>query len=639
MKTTTPTITTDTNMMAITHYAGEMWRALLVNTKGGMTQIIDSATFREDAALENWLRRHAVSRVTNVLPGASVICRTCMLPDLPADQLDQALHLQAEAHLLGLAPPHRQGMAVLDSAADETNRIGLIAAWPESVRARTPDIDVPITHAPDVAAIASIIDGNRPPNPILWVDRTNHSLTLALSHANGVSFRAVNEDIENREDAQQIIGQTLAETALNAQHTPEFVESIVNEAQQRLATLTDDTLLHVPAELLEMATNKLDGAHSDPKWWSTYGIAAGILLAQRTQLAPLAEMIDEMPEEHPSVIDRFVHRFSNPRVATLTVLAALIVLMFGPVVTHGLRLFILDKRHDQLDVQMASLEHLEDQRDMYEELEESGWSTTKVLADLANCTPTQIKIESIRLSGADRTITILGRALPEGNTTGPQFLDQMVEWMEASRVFRVTNHSFDNPNYAGIYEVTIDAEVRRAYKVTPYESERDFAKWTYQQRKYGVTFEEAMADDAPGSAGSTASGPTDLTSAQVGEGLDEMLGSDRPSGRDPSPPRNTNRSRPRGGSSGGSGGDVVGSGDPDKRDTEGVGVIEIPPPITEAQVEAMSVTEVREALAKIAKAKQSLNIDDETRERVNGEFRMLMKGLREKTQPNRGGEA
>ncbi len=51
-----------------------------------------------------------------VLPASAVICRTCTLPDAAQDQLEQALALQAEAHLLNEMPDHRQARAVLPMA-------------------------------------------------------------------------------------------------------------------------------------------------------------------------------------------------------------------------------------------------------------------------------------------------------------------------------------------------------------------------------------------------------------------------------------------------------------------------------------------------------------------------------------------
>ena len=76
------------------------------------------------------------------------------MPPLPAaepEQLEQALSLQAEAALLGVAPEHRMASAVIDAAPGETNRAGLVIAWPENA----PDLAAPIAYPIAVGATAA----------------------------------------------------------------------------------------------------------------------------------------------------------------------------------------------------------------------------------------------------------------------------------------------------------------------------------------------------------------------------------------------------------------------------------------------------------------------------------------------------
>src|SRR5262245_33472791 len=113
---------------------------MTVDTRGVRPSITATKEFPPDqhSRIDSWLDEQRASQVLCVLPASCVICRNCSLPDAQADQLDQALRLQAEAHLLGMAPPHRLAMAVLPSAAGETSRNGLIMAWPETAEFSAP---------------------------------------------------------------------------------------------------------------------------------------------------------------------------------------------------------------------------------------------------------------------------------------------------------------------------------------------------------------------------------------------------------------------------------------------------------------------------------------------------------------------
>ncbi|UCD73787.1 MAG: hypothetical protein JSV91_08300, partial [Phycisphaerales bacterium] len=58
-------------------------------------------------------------------------------------------------------------------------------------------------------------------------------------------------------------------------------------------------------------------------------------------------------------------------------------------------------------------------------------------------------------------------------------------------------------------------------------------------------------------------------------------------------------------------------------------MVEVPPPLTPGQIDALSITEAQEALAKVAKARQHAEIDEETRERLEEEFDLLIARLKE----------
>ena len=57
-------------------------------------------------------------------------------------------------------------------------------------------------------------------------------------------------------------------------------------------------------------------------------------------------------------------------------------------------------------------------------------------------------------------------------------------------------------------------------------------------------------------------------------------------------------------------------------------MVEVPPPLTAGQVDAMSLDEAREALAKVSAARRHADIDEETGSRLREEFDLLMARLR-----------
>lgn len=643
------TITTDSNMLAITHHADETWRCLAVTMRNDVPEIVDASTFRDQDGLNVWLSKHSVSRVINVLPASSIICRTCLLPDVAPDQLEMALQLQAEAHLAGLAAAHRQSMNVLHPAEGETSRIGLIVAWPETGAFECPSTELPVTHAPDIAALAALINGDRPTEPLVWLDRRTGSIALALSHANGVSFRATTDDISERDEAQESVGQILAETAMNAQHTTGFVKSVVESVRSAIATSQDRTLLLLPHELIDRAVTKIDGARSDTAWWSTYGIAAGVLLATTDELASMTELVEEMPQESPSILDSTVQTLSRPRTGALLLLVAVLLLIFGPLVANGARVVLLRWKYPELAGQMAALDTLEKKYEIYKQLEETGWSVSKVLGDLANCTPMSAKIETIRLTGTgvDRTISVQGYALPEGQLSGQAIISQMSERMSASRVFTTVDPEWGDPDFMGKYEFTVTAKVTAPYRDGQYEPADDFAVWTATDRKYGTSLDEALARLKPAKsesestmvANAGADVPMEIDGNSEGGAIPELQGGSPSSSSSSSSSRPGGGGRPsrpqlRGTGGGGGHGEVKNQSDQGERPVTGGGAVQVPPALTEQQIQTMSEAEVKNALRLIAEAqKRRSDLDEETLTRFRAESKMLFDQLRAQKAP------
>jgi len=618
MKQTT-TQTTDAHTIAITHYAGGVWRCLAATTRESTPGITDASTMRSADDVQVWLSAHGVSRVINVLPSSATVCRTCTLPDVAPDELDQALELQAEAHLTSTVPEHRQALVVLDPAEGETNRMGLMVGWPETCDCDTPDTVLPVTHAPDIAALAALIGAARPAAPLLWLDRANGSIAFALSHANGVSFRATTEDLSDRVEAGQAVSVQLAETAMNARHSAEFVQEITSQVRSTIESNHDDTLLMLPDEIVKHNAQRLDHASTDPAWWSTYGIAAGVLLAHTDQLGTLTDLVDEAMEESPSLVDATLDRLSSPTFGAGVLVAAVLLLMVGPTVASGIRLSLLKMKYPDIEAQMRALDTTERRDEIYGVLYEDGVSVSKVLGDLANCTPLAANLVSIRIQ--DRQLSFQGSALPDGGRSGQEVIIELVNNMQSSGVFSNVDPTWGDPNYLGQYEFTVTAEIESPFTIADFDEEQDFSIWTATDRKYGTSFEAAKKrgmpdpDDTALPAADAGTGSTDLPRE-----LATSTSADPRATPIPTASRNTRPHTPS--RSAGGRDEPQSSSDMETRGDTATDYA-VPPPLTEAELIAMTELEVGQRLNDVARAR-SRNLDEVTEARLRDEFSMLM---------------
>lgn len=632
-------ISNDPQVLAVVHRAGGKWNALIARVNGSKPSLVDTRTFAaaDVHRLDAWFDEHRVARVLVVLPASSVVCRTCTLPDSDSAQLTQALALQAEAHVAALAPPHRIASAVLHPAPEETTRCGLMIAWPEAAEIERLETSRPVRYTSDVVALASLINGERPDDPLVWLDRADGSLAFAMTHANGAAFRCTREDAESTESWQRNVGRALTETGLNVGHTDAFIDHVVRETEARIASLNGDpAALFLPDDVVRSAATRVEGAETDAPWWRRFGVAVGALLARCDQLKPLTELQDAPPVDEPSVFRTAIEALSRPRTAAWCTAVAVFMLLFGPMLVHGLRLAVLEWRFGDIQSQLNRVEELRNKHDMYAELGESSWPMTKLLSDLATNTPAGIELSMIRIT-YDDSVSVAGVATPHAGWSATEVIAQMQRNLEETYIFSGTALNWDDPNNFGHYEFSLSAQVTRPYRIAKYEVDRDFAAWTMQMRVDGEKPAEPDGDLAADSAPSSAAGaPSEFTGGAPMQDLttegepgavggqqslaeaDEDLGGTGPR-------RNTRRqgSNERAGDLGSRAVDR-GAGDAGLPPS-----VDIPEALTEQQIKAMSLEEVQVALERVASARQHARLDSETDERLKQEFRMLLRQMRE----------
>lgn len=624
----------DPGVLAILHRAGSAWNVLVVRTTGTPTALV----WREFPAsqanrINSWLDEYNASEVLCVLPACAVICRTCPLPDAPLEHLAPALKLQAEAHLFGIAPPHRLGMAVLESAPGETTRSGIILAWPESASIELPEFDRPVRFVADVASLAALLDGQRPTQPLVWLDRNSGTMALALSHASGAAFRGVREDASDAQSWKTGVGRVIAETGLSAGHTGAFIESVVRSVHERMDAIpSGSACLMIPQVVRDIAASRLANVPGDDGWWSQYGIAAGAAIARTGALAPLTQLQQTAPVETPSLLTRVSGVLSDVRTARVVVIGCLLAILFGPLMMSGIRLAILNWRHSDIAERLAAVNATRDRLVVYRELERNTWSMTKILSDIAVNTPEAIELDSIRVANQSRNFMVQGRALPnpKQNLSAVEVVELMQAQLRDSGIFHDFAINWGGADAHGHYTFTLSAKLLRPFRRHNYPDELDYATYTVVDRRDGR---------GPGVPRPEATQPADTTETRLVSGATTAPPISQPPAAterttpppapasDDSAPVRAPRTDLTPSAFGGDRPDGIDGGRPGVRTAPSA---DIPDPITREAVASWSVPEAREALRKWGEARNAARNrgDEELEQRLRDEFQMIMERLR-----------
>ena len=623
-------------VIGVVQRAGKNWRCLIGQTDAGVPHITAWEEFDAPRAgrIADWLAEHDVQRVVGVLPASAVVCRTCSLPDTDAIHLHQALQLQAEAHLLGTAPPHRQATAVLENAPGETNRTGIMLSWPQSAPFELPETGLETTYTSDIAALAALLDGSRPDKPLLWLDRSDGSVALAITYAGGVALRAARELADAQQGWSERVGSVLAETALDAGHTASFTESLVESLTEHLAGLDPDTaVLIAPHDILQNAQQRVQGAPNEEDWWRTYGVTVGALLAGTNQLAPLTQLRRNAPVEAPSVAQRVLTAMSNKRNATKIVIACLIILALWPLAAARLRLLALEVRFADIKEYVDAAQKNETQLEMYRALRQHAWPMTKLLSDIACNTPRGIELQLIDLKHEGDMFSVSGTTKEFEDRSPQEVVAQMQQNLRAGGIFTDIYYSWGDRNNFGAYEFTLSGKVAQPYRTYEYPASLDFGESTLADRLYksktppveAQAAETSTPSETPANEALVATDDPEIEPiAKLEEGNenpDEMASA--ANGRRPRSARPRVVPRPGSGRSFVPGSPPLSRGD-DRSPGGGAPPSQnIPEPLSEGQINAMSLPEVDEALGQVATALQRSHPDEVTKERLKNEFKLL----------------
>lgn len=623
----------DSSVFAVLHRAGKTWRVLIARKDNGRLEILETRRFAtEDAAdIQSYLDGQKTGRVITVLPSSSVVCRTCTLPDAAPDVLAQALNLQAETHLLDTTEAHRVASSVLEIAPGETSRTGIIVSWPEDSAAGSAvssPVSQPNTYAPDVAALAALLNGYRPAEPLFWVDRPSGSVALSLTHPGGAVIRATREEGDSTEEWMKNTTRVLAETALSVGHNGAFAQSLVESHRPHLARIGEDgATLVVPREVIDGVGDAVIGTESTDEWWAEFGIAAGVAIASTGDLVSLTRLEGARAIETPSRLESITRALSQPRTALITAIVGLAIIALLPLAASGLRLTILRTRFSEIEQQTQAIGQTESRLAMYTALEKQTWSMTKLLADVVSNTPQGIELDSIRLQHSDESVFVSGGAVSHGDRTATEVIALMQEEMRDSGLFGEIRLNWDEGTKLNHHKFELSAKITAPHRRVKYAIEHDYGQWTLAQRQGGEGPSSAGSDaivDASDAATTPAPTPEAKRPART-------AGADVDAADTSTPTRDRGGVRPSVGAIGDVAEGAADRSDLTDRGTRNSAAGAVPAPLTAEQIAAMSTDQISAALVDVAKAKNRIRPEDdpELYERLAKEFSQLMARRRE----------
>lgn len=608
-------------VLAIRAVAGGGWDCLLledvVAADLATRRLQDRRRCRDDEDLARWVEESRPGRRLVMLPSAATICRVFRFPGLPGDQVDQALRLQAESHLLGGIPAHRTAVVrvPLPTAGEAA---GLLLAWPEQSTTRMPPGNGDDWQAmPEIAALLEAWRDADSKRSLVWADPSDGSIGVVAGDTGVPMIRATCEAAEGDEAWDLVVRRVVQETVIASGGTPESAKAIVDEADRRLIDL--DSMRCSEASSL----SDLRGLDA--------GDAVGALLDAgiRAAVGPLSA--SALTARPPSVrrtgfaatVERVSSALATPRTAIRVAVVAAVVALAMPLVGAGLRTVILRSKLPDPSAFEAAMRASEQQLAVYRELETQAWPMMKILGDLSNCMPEAIEVESISM-GHGEPVIVRGFAKPDGDATGADAVLEMERRLRDTRIFDKITKSWDPPDARGIYEFSLSAEVARPTAPARIEDSDDFATNTLAVRRYGPL----AATDATGteSAGAEAAAAPPTTV----DVEDDATAPDTIAEAGESPSTST------GGTGGGRGigrrGSVASGGDaPAGR------AVDVPSASTPAEtieygdteIAAMSKAEAQSALGRVARARQSASLDDAAKEKLRDLFDKLLQRVRE----------
>lgn len=621
--------------------------AIVVALTGTRIECIAAQSWEGASSLEDahaFAAEQLAARMVMLLDGAEVISRTMALPSASPDQLEMALRLQVENVLLGGAARWRTGAAVLPSNDPDRERVALMVDWPVASDGPT----LPgcfgdgrdVLYAPPIAALAALtlatIARGSHESMCLLLQRESGGISLAYSNGIKIALRTALEDGSDLSAWKEAVVRTVAESLLMLELPDAAIAQTMTAVREAIDKQPNGLLLPC-GDGWSAIQGLASGIRSDGEWQQRFGVALGCAVALTSSLARLLSLRLKAEAESAQWWLRMLRALERPSVAAKLGVAALLALALVPMgVAYG-RLAYLEWSVPDRKLLQAQMDRADKERQIYEEINRQATPMTKLLGDLASCTPEGIEVTGITIDhqGQQSKVDVqaeASRSESAGGTKEPfQLVNLMQQWLRESKVFEKIEKSTEKADANGLVSFNLTMTVKDPVRTPFYKEDQDFAAKSLRERRYGSpptdpsSASSATAAQDSAAISDAAPTPPNLRGDTSGEDpAPTVLGSSAPAAAaDAAVTADSANRRSTAGS-----GRAPGAARTRERSAESSKPT-VPPPLTDAQIGSMTEAEAKEAVGRIATAKNAAGLDDETRERLKREFDAVMRRLRE----------
>jgi hypothetical protein len=615
-------------------------RALAARAAGRGIEVTATEDFEAaDGRVAGWIDATRAARAVVVLPGGGCVVRAVQMPAAAEDRLAGALELNANSFVLGRSPRWRVAAALLPADPGTEIRTGIVAEWPEEES--VPEVpDAPrdgteLSFAPEVAALAALAAFAE--DPLVAVDAGAGAVTACARTSKGVlvrSFRAGGEGERiERTDVERAVGEACVHAGVPADETARLAQRAGEAAEPVLgggfgATATD-------VGRLSAAVRCTARGGDAAAWWRLHGISAGTAMAALGPMAALTRLLPTDPGASPDRIGAVLNRLARPKSARTLLVASLAAIVLAPPAFEGLRLLVLRWKLPDLAEYRKAEEADGKRQALYRALSRQASSMTKTLSDLACATPDGVEVDFINLAQGVRGlgVSVRGKARPAGNRPGSEVLIDFERQLRETGAFEGISRSSEAPDARGYLDYSVSATATRPTVMVSLPQELDYARTSMRERRYGPPPEDVDAEasgippvDAP------RPGPNRPAPAEQAGGTSEapaVAAAPAPEAAPAPPPAATTSATDDAAPSGRAARASAGSARPSGLATRGnPGAANepdpLPPPLTANEIEKMTKQEAQDALAKVAKARQRADIEEDVQQRLREEFNLLL---------------
>ena len=610
-----------------------------------------------------------------VLQPARMVCRTIELPDAAPDKLEIALQLQAETKQMGSVDAWRTASSVLAFRCDDGGRTGVIVDWPTNDAGPSLSRDLPPDGEPlfagDAAILAAVLDGYAA-GPLVSVNSDRTAFSFALRTPKGLTVRSTRIDPSQWPNAATV---SVIESALRGGMSAEQAEVLVDLLDEAIANAGDGGFGCTQKDRDALAT--CVSGLEDVDAWREHGLKALAALIWFSPAKSLVSLRAQPLGERPGHVGEWINHLGEPKSLLRAALLFLVSLILAPPLFAGCRLLLLNWKIGETETKERALRTYEKQLDLYSDLVQRALPMGKLLGDISNMTPQGIEWENISLS-QDRNFSMRGLAKAQDDLSGTEVILALETQMRESKVFDKVTKRWDPPDSKGMLKFTLAATVTRPTLRPNFKEEQDFARKTLAQRRYGPTPSKndsalpanaedhaAKSDGIPASnstanaADESSSVPKDIPSIDplndpAHQATDAAPGATvvsstkptkpvkgQPSDKSNSAPTETSdtandtasdtttQKKTRGART-----TTSVTNDLPKRsertpDSANVAT-PIPEPLSDTELNAMTKDELQAAMAKVALARQSAEVNDQTKKFLKDEFDKIKNALKGK---------